>query len=40
MKDAMLEEDRIEKKDFEAFRVVDTPEEVLSNIKNFYSKNK
>lgn len=37
MKDAMLKKGRIEKEDLNIFRVVDSPEEVLKIIKDFYS---
>ncbi len=37
MKEAMLKNDRIVKKDLALFQIVDTPGEVLKNIKVFYS---
>lgn len=37
MKVAMLKKGRINKKDLDTFRIVDTPEDVLKNIKVFYS---
>ncbi|MBU1061950.1 MAG: TIGR00730 family Rossman fold protein [Candidatus Omnitrophica bacterium] len=37
MREAMLKKDRVLKGDLDLFRVVDTPEEILENIKVFYS---
>ena len=36
MKQDMLEEDRVEKKDLSLFSIVDKPEDVLKTIKDFY----
>ncbi|NQT75586.1 MAG: TIGR00730 family Rossman fold protein [Candidatus Omnitrophica bacterium] len=40
MKEAMLENDRVVKKDLALFQIADTPEQVLKNIKGFYSNTK
>lgn len=37
MRGAMLKEDRIEKEDLNIFNIVDSPDEVLKIIKDFYS---
>jgi predicted Rossmann-fold nucleotide-binding protein len=37
IREEMLEKGRIEKKDLGIFYIADTPEEVLKNIKVFYS---